>query len=68
MFACWLTYDYFNIVSNIVNKKMTKNELFLATENAKIAEKRAKATDFEGKKGILATDYLAQRSRNQKFV
>ncbi len=30
MFACWQTYDYFNIVSNNVNKKMTKNELFLA--------------------------------------
>ena len=30
MFACWLTYRYFNIVSNIVNKKMAKKELFLA--------------------------------------
>jgi len=35
MFACWplrdrLTYGYFNIVSNIVNKKMAKKQLFLA--------------------------------------
>jgi len=29
VFAIWLTYVYFNIVSNIVNKKMDKNELFL---------------------------------------
>jgi len=29
MLACWLTYVYFNIDSNNVNKKMTKNELFL---------------------------------------
>ena len=36
MLACWplrgrQTCGYFNIVSNIVNKKMTKNALFLAT-------------------------------------
>ena len=30
MFACWQTYGYFNIVSNIVNKKMVKKQLFLA--------------------------------------
>jgi len=36
MFACWQTYEYFNIVSNIVNKKMTKKALFLAIENAEI--------------------------------
>jgi len=29
MFAYWQTYGYFNIVSNIVNKKMTKHALFL---------------------------------------
>ena len=28
--ACWLTYWYFNILSNIVNKKTAKNALFLA--------------------------------------
>jgi len=28
MFACWQTYRYFNIVSNIVNKKMTKKGFF----------------------------------------
>jgi hypothetical protein len=26
--ACWLTYKYFNIVSNIVNKKTAKKQLF----------------------------------------
>ena len=29
MLACWLTYWYFNIVSNIVNKKTNKKALFL---------------------------------------
>ncbi len=29
MLACWLTYWYFNIVSNIVNKKMSKKQFFL---------------------------------------
>jgi len=29
MLACWLTCGYFNIFQTIVNKKMTKNELFL---------------------------------------
>ena len=29
MFACWQTYGYFNIFSNIVNKKMIKKALFL---------------------------------------
>jgi len=36
MLACWQTYGYFNVVSNNVNKKMTKKALFLATENAEI--------------------------------
>jgi len=36
MFACWplrerLTWAYFNVFSNNVNKKMTKNALFLPT-------------------------------------
>ena len=30
MLASWQTYVYFNIVSNIVNKKTAKKELFLA--------------------------------------
>jgi len=30
MFACWQTYGYFNIVSNIVNKKTVKKHFFLA--------------------------------------
>jgi len=30
MLACGLTYGYFNIVPNIVNKKMAKKQLFLA--------------------------------------
>ena len=34
MLACWQTYEYFNIVSNIVNKKTGKKALFLATEKA----------------------------------
>ena len=25
MFACWLTYVYFNVFANNVNKKMNKN-------------------------------------------
>jgi len=28
--ACWLTYRYFNALSNIVNKKTAKKQLFLA--------------------------------------
>ncbi len=32
MFACWLTYGYFNIVYNIVNKKMDKKQLFLTSD------------------------------------
>ena len=28
MLACWLTYGYFNMVSNIVNKKMAKKAHF----------------------------------------
>ena len=36
MLACWLTYVYFNVFSNNVNKKMTKKALFLATENIEI--------------------------------
>jgi hypothetical protein len=31
MSACWLTYGYFNVFPNNVNKKMTKKALFLAT-------------------------------------
>jgi len=31
MFACWLTYGYFNVFTNNVNKKMNKKALFLAT-------------------------------------
>ena len=31
MLACWQTYRYFNIDSNIVNKKMPKKKLFLVT-------------------------------------
>ena len=46
MFACWLTYDYFNIVSNIVNKKMTKKALFLATENAEFFLERIDTVFF----------------------
>ena len=38
MFACWLTYVYFNIASNNVNKKKEKKALFLATENAEESE------------------------------
>ncbi len=34
MFAFWLTYVYFNVFTNNVNKKMTKKALFLAPENA----------------------------------
>jgi len=34
MFAYQLTYGYFNILSNIVNKKMTKNALFLVPLSA----------------------------------
>jgi len=30
MLAYWQTYVYFNVFSNIVNKKMTKKALFLA--------------------------------------
>ena len=30
MLAFWQTYRYFNIDSNIVNKKMAKKQLFLA--------------------------------------
>ena len=30
MFAVWQIYGYFNIVSNIVNKKTAKKQLFLA--------------------------------------
>ena len=36
MLACWLTYVYFNVTSNNVNKKMAKKALFLATEKAEI--------------------------------
>jgi len=31
MFAFWLTYVYFNIFSNNVNKKTAKNALFLGS-------------------------------------
>ena len=34
MLACRLTYEYFNVFTNNVKKKMTKKALFLATENA----------------------------------
>ena len=37
MFACWLTFEYFNTFSNIVNKKMTKKAFFLV---ARIQAKR----------------------------
>jgi hypothetical protein len=30
MFACWLTYGYFNTISNKSQQKMTKKALFLA--------------------------------------
>ena len=36
MLAFWLTYVYFNVFSNNVNKKMNKKALFLAAENAEI--------------------------------
>ena len=32
MFAYWQIYVYFNVLSNNVNKKMAKKELFLTTE------------------------------------
>jgi hypothetical protein len=38
MLACWLTYGYFSVFSNIVNKKMNKKALFLATPNRKSSE------------------------------
>ena len=38
MFACWLTYVYFNVFTNNVNKKMTKKELFLAAESTEDTE------------------------------
>ena len=50
MFAYWQTCGHFNVISNKSQKKNGQKTLFLATENAEIAEKRAKATDFEGKK------------------
>jgi len=28
MLACWLTYKYFNLFTNNVNKKMDKNNFF----------------------------------------
>jgi len=30
MLACWLTYVYFNVYANNVNKKMTKKSTFFA--------------------------------------
>jgi hypothetical protein len=47
MLACWplrdrLTYWYFNGLSNIVNKKMAKNELFFATPDRKSSELKSR--------------------------
>ena len=30
MLACWLTFAYYNIIPNIINKKMTKKQIFWA--------------------------------------
>jgi len=47
MFACWQTYGYFNILSNIVNKKMTKKALFLATEGTEVRKQRTPGRETE---------------------
>ncbi len=36
MLAFWLTYGYFNVYSNNVNKKTNKKALFLVTEDSEI--------------------------------
>ena len=59
MLAYWQTYGYFNVFSNIVNKKTNKKALFLATENAEILLDRIDTV-------FLDTDLLGAASgRNQ---
>jgi hypothetical protein len=38
MFACWQTYWYFNVISNISQQKNDKKALFLAAENTEDSE------------------------------
>jgi hypothetical protein len=74
MLACWplrdrLTCGYFNIVSNIVNKKMDKKQLFLAalfhseirTLAPIISLRRAEFLDLAGIEVLIRIAYIALR-------
>ena len=58
MFAYWLTYVYFNVFTNNVNKKMNKKALFLATPDRKSSELTSRVNS--GHRGIN-TYYLRHR-------
>ena len=62
MFACWLTCGYFNIFSNIVNKKTSEKALFLviiATPHE--LGSRRKLVRGEQLKDLNLVLYVAQR-------
>jgi len=50
MLAFWLTYGYFNIFTNNVNKKTTKKALFLATPDRKSSELKSRVNS--GHRGL----------------
>ncbi len=61
MLACWHTYMYFNIVSNIVNKKMAKNQFFFVCGDKVGSPLPACA-------GINQSKTLRGKSKNKKSV
>ncbi len=67
MFAFWLTYGYFNVFSNNVNKKMNKKALFLATENAEIAE-NTEILSFFINRGSILRDRIATKDELHGFT
>jgi hypothetical protein len=67
MFAFWLTYGYFNVFSNNVNKKMNKKALFLATENAEIAE-NTEILSFFINRGSILRDRIATKDEFHGFT
>ncbi len=67
MLACWLTYVYFNVFANNVNKKMSKKALFLAPENAEIAE-NTEILSFFINRGSILRDRIATKDELNGFT
>jgi len=68
MFVCWLTYGYFNIVSNNSQQKNEQKTLFLATENAEIFLDRIDTVFFRHRSIRQAQDRLTRIHTDSSIV